>query len=128
MQRIDRIMPYVLPLIVALAALWYYRVNPVSTPFSLICPWKLLTGTQCPACGFQRALFALLHGRLLEALHYNYFFIFSVPYACLAVLVTWYNVHHVFDRLRHFLFHRYTLSVYVVLYMGWWVVRNLYHL
>ena len=40
----------------------------------------MLTGWDCPACGGQRALHSLLHGRVGEALHFNPFLVVSVPY------------------------------------------------
>lgn len=121
-------MPYVFPFVIVGVFILYYLVNPLQSNFPIQCPWHLLTGTQCPACGFQRALYFLLHGNFLEALSYNYFFIFSIPYAFLAIVATWYNYHHVFDRLRAFVYHRLTLQTYIVLYFGWWIIRNLYNI
>ncbi len=124
MDRIDRMMPYVFPLIVGMLIVVYYYVDPVQVRFALPCPWKLLTHTQCPSCGMQRALHAVVHGEILEALRYNYFFVLSIPYAVLAILVSWYNVGHRLDGLKEVVFHRYTLWGYVVAYCLWWVGRN----
>ncbi|MDN5287299.1 MAG: hypothetical protein JWR38_3573 [Mucilaginibacter sp.] len=33
------------------------------------CPFKKLTGIDCPGCGFQRSVIALLKGDLQESLH-----------------------------------------------------------
>lgn len=121
-------MPYAFPLLTVVAATFYYFVDPVLSHLSLPCPWKLLTSTQCPACGFQRALHALLHGEIIKALQYNYFFIVSIPYALLAVLASWYNFGHVFDKLHRFVYHRYILNIYVILFCTWWIVRNVYEI
>ncbi|MCH5182256.1 MAG: DUF2752 domain-containing protein [Prevotellaceae bacterium] len=126
MSRADKIVPYALPLLLVAMCLLYAFVDPVRVRFALPCPWKLLTGMSCPACGFQRALHALLHGHFAEAIGYNYFFIFSIPYAALAVVAAWYNFGHAFDRLRAFIFHRRTLHVYILLYCAWWVLRNIF--
>lgn len=128
MGKVDKMMPYVFPLILVGALILYYLVNPSQTNFPIQCPWRLLTGTQCPACGFQRALYALMHGNPFEALQYNYFFVFSVPYALLAIIATWYNYQHIFDGLRVWVYHRITLKAYVTLYFGWWLVRNIYNI
>lgn len=85
----------------------------------------MLTGTQCPACGFQRAMSALVHGHVGQALSYNYFFILSIPYALIAVLVSWYNFNHRLDGLKRIAFHPTTLKVYVILFFAWWIARNL---
>ncbi|EDM37458.1 hypothetical protein PBAL39_09951 [Pedobacter sp. BAL39] len=37
--------------------------------FFLTCPFKYLTGYDCPGCGFQRSLLALLKGDLQQSLH-----------------------------------------------------------
>lgn len=37
--------------------------------FFLPCPFKYLTGYDCPGCGFQRSFLALLRGNLQESLH-----------------------------------------------------------
>jgi hypothetical protein len=35
------------------------------------CPFKLITGYECPGCGMQRALLDLLHGDIISSLlHY----------------------------------------------------------
>lgn len=124
MTRVDKIMSIVFPLVVLSIITIYYFVNPVMKSFPISCIWKDLTGTQCPACGAQRALHAVTHGNFAEALSYNYFFILSIPYAFLAILVSWYNYNHVFDKLKTYVFHRYALKAYVYLYFGWWILRN----
>lgn len=35
----------------------------------LVCPFKKLTGFDCPGCGFQRSMIALLQGDLSQSLH-----------------------------------------------------------
>lgn len=120
-------MPYALPVFLVLLCVSYYFINPTIKGHPIQCPWHLLTGTQCPACGSQRALHALVHGRWLEALRYNYFFVLSVPYAVIAVLVSWYNFGHRLDGLKRIVFHPITLKAYVILFCAWWIGRNLIH-
>ena len=38
--------------------------------FLLPCPFKHLTGIDCPGCGFQRSVLALLKGNWMESWHY----------------------------------------------------------
>lgn len=40
--------------------------------FGMICPFKILTGFDCPGCGLTRATLALLRGDIKSSLHYNY--------------------------------------------------------
>lgn len=121
-------MPYTFPLLLVGIVIFYYFVNPSMKLFPIKCVWHLLTGTDCPSCGMQRALHALTHGNLKEALNYNYFFVISIPYAALAIIATWYNYNHVFDGLRNFVYHRYTLKTYIVIYFFWWIVRNIFNI
>ncbi|MBQ9555068.1 MAG: DUF2752 domain-containing protein [Muribaculaceae bacterium] len=116
------------PMILISLGIFYYFVNPAVQQFPIQCPWHLLTGTQCPACGTQRALSALAHGHVSQALSYNYFFILSIPYALIAVLVSWYNYGHRLDGLKRIAFHPTVLKTYVVLFFAWWIVRNLLHI
>lgn len=117
-------MPIAFPFILAGMALLYYLVNPFMSGFPLQCIWRVVTHTQCPACGFQRALHLLVQGNVAEALSYNYFFVLSIPFAFAAVLAEWYNYNHKLEFLRRFVHHRYTLRTYVVLYFVWWILRN----
>ena len=121
-------MPYIFPLLVVGIFALYYWVNPLCEKFPLQCPWYILTNTQCPSCGMQRALHALMHGEFSHALSYNYFFVLSIPYALMAVVSTWYNFNHVFDGLKFYVFHRYTLTCYIILYFVWWIIRNIYNI
>lgn len=125
MGKINKIMPYAFPFIVIGLVIVYYLVNPMHPGYTIQCPWYILTGTQCPACGLQRALYSLVHGDFTKALRYNYFFIFSIPYASAAVLTTWYNINHVFDKLKIIIYHQYTLKLYIILYFSWWIIRNI---
>ena len=64
--------------------LWLYAVDPSRSHLYPVCPFHLLTGLECPGCGGLRALHALLHGRLEEALHFNAYLVgFALPLAAL---------------------------------------------
>ena len=101
---------------------WYFFYNPSESVFAPKCPWWLLTGTQCPACGFQRALHALLHGEVLNALAFNYFFIISVPFFILVAIAEIFRERVL--RLYLFVHSRYTLWTYIILFFLWWIMRN----
>jgi len=44
-----------------------------------LCPFKALTGWDCPLCGGLRAVNDLGHGQLAEAAHSNLLFVASIP-------------------------------------------------
>ncbi|HPO14018.1 MAG TPA: DUF2752 domain-containing protein [Candidatus Hydrogenedentes bacterium] len=49
----------------------FYWLDPETHRFFWHCPFHALTGLWCPGCGGQRALHALLHARIAEALSLN---------------------------------------------------------
>ncbi len=103
----------------------YYRFNPVTLHFFPQCPFRLLTGFSCPACGIQRALYAVLHGHWLEACNYNWFFIFSIPYTVLLMVAYVIKHHRPDSRIVAVVEHQSLAIIYVVLFFVWWLLRNI---
>ena len=104
--------------VAVLAAAW--AVDPDACRWAPKCAFKTLTGWQCPGCGISRAAHAAMHGRWGEALGYNWFFLVSIPYlVAVATATLWPGV-----PWRRWAMHRYAAYVYVVLFVAWWVVRN----
>ena len=118
------VQPLLLLVFLLCAAAFWWAVDPVACPVTPQCPFRLLTGWSCPACGLQRAAHALLHGRPLAALHYNFFFLFSVPFAAGACLAAWCPSVRWRGRLARVFFAPWMLWTYVVLFCAWGVVRN----
>jgi len=56
-----------------------YCFPPERYGFYPTCPVYRYLHLYCPGCGSTRALSALLHGRFLEAIHYNPLFVALVP-------------------------------------------------
>jgi hypothetical protein len=61
------------------AALLLYP--PARSSFYPECPIRQYLHFECPGCGATRALAALLHGRLMEALRLNALFVLLLPFA-----------------------------------------------
>ena len=63
-----------------LLALVYLRLfNPSTSGLYPPCPFRLLTGLNCPGCGTLRGLHQLLHGHPLAALGLNPLLILMLP-------------------------------------------------
>lgn len=126
----SRRFPYrlALPLaaIVALAVL--YAVNPVEHALMPKCPFKLLTGLDCPGCGFQRAMHALLHGNIKEAIGYNLFLLFALPYLVALLVERTLPRGNTRRRWQKALESKPMVIFYVVAYVVWFFVRNAFHL
>jgi hypothetical protein len=58
-----------------------YCFNPSQYGFYPVCLFHSSTGLLCPGCGSLRALHQLLHGHLVEALHFNILLISALPLA-----------------------------------------------
>lgn len=90
--------------------------DPCSSPAPK-CFFHTLTGLQCPGCGSQRAIHALLHGRIADAWHFNAALFFALPLAALYIAGP--------KRMRPFLYSRPTLITMILTIIIWWIARNL---
>ena len=90
------------------------------------CPVKLLTGYDCPGCGFQRAFHALLHGNLWEAIHYNLFLLIAIPLLCMWCINSFVIKRSVLPATKRLLvkINKAIVNLYIVCYFTWFVVRN----
>lgn len=65
---------------VSAAALMLWFVPPATSNFYPRCPFFEATGLLCPGCGGTRALAALLHGGVREALKDNALLVLMAPF------------------------------------------------
>src|SRR5271155_4662832 len=61
------------------ASLFVYAVDPSRHAVYPQCLLYNATGIYCAGCGATRAIYALLHGRVIEALHDNALFVAALP-------------------------------------------------
>ncbi|KUH97665.1 hypothetical protein AU190_13355 [Mycolicibacterium acapulense] len=81
------------------------------------CPFKTLTGLDCPACGGLRMTHDLLHGDLAAAVVDNVYLLVGLPLLLTWLLVRW--------RQSKPLMNTPMIVVIVVSALTWTVVRNL---
>ena len=81
----------------------------------LVCPFHLLTGFNCPFCGGQRMVVALLHGQLAEAFWLNPGLAIGAP----LVGAWWLWRHEISSQAA---------LVMVGIAFAWGVVRNIFQL
>lgn len=65
-------------LIVLGAGILYFVFTSV-TKIGIPCPFRFVTGLQCPGCGISRMLIALAHLDFVSAFHYNPFILLTSP-------------------------------------------------
>lgn len=100
-------------------------IAPEGAPF-LRCPFKMMTGLDCPGCGSQRALQALFHGHLSQAWAYNPLTLIGLPivalYLALEAVTHKQNATH---RLYRVLYSTPAILAWLVIIIAWWVFRNI---
>jgi hypothetical protein len=104
---------------VAVGGLGYIGLVDPHQPGSLYpgCPFKMLTGLNCPACGGLRMTHDLLHGDLAAAAADNIFLLVGLPLVAL-----WWVWRRRIDRPA---FPPAALVAVAVAALGWTVLRNL---
>lgn len=108
--------------VTAAVAFLYYEHDP-SSPVAPKCMFRLLTGYDCPGCGSQRALHALLHGRIGEAWGLNPYIFFAVPAGLAFIAVE--AVRKSYPRLHRAVINPLSITAVLVATLAWWVLRNL---
>ncbi len=115
---------YIAAAIVASVLMMLFFLDPSRYVLMPKCPFKLITGWSCPGCGIQRCLHALMHGRWTEALHYNYFLVYSLPYFLTVVYTEWGTKGIRQQRYKRIFEGREAITLYCVLFIVWGIVRN----
>ncbi|WEK19094.1 MAG: DUF2752 domain-containing protein [Candidatus Pedobacter colombiensis] len=111
--------------IVIIISVLYYRYDPEMYSFFPECPFHKYVGLDCPGCGSQRAVHALLHGNILLALNYNVLLVLSLPFLV---------IHFLLKVLSYFMHKDLTWSIWYkpltpkmifVVVLLFWIGRNI---
>lgn len=109
----------------ALASVALHVRNPHREGSWGICPWRELTGTDCPGCGGLRAVNDLTNLRLFDAASSNLAFVAALPLVAVGYLrwvgTAWTGVARRTRQLSPATWSLLVTGTIVV----WWVVRNL---
>jgi hypothetical protein len=100
-------------------ALGYVGLVDPHKPDSIfpVCPFRLLTGWNCPACGALRMTHDVLHGDLAAAITDNVFLLVGIP-----VLAGWILLRH---RRGKSLLPTPAAATVMIAMLAWTVLRNL---
>ncbi len=104
---------------VAVGALTYVGINDPHRPGALfpLCPFKLVTGWNCPACGGLRMAYDLLHANLSAAVVDNIFLLAGIP-----ALLAWLMWRRHTDKPA---MTRAAAVVVISVTIAWTVIRNM---
>ena len=75
-----RVMAMLIWLTIAAAGVYLYIFEPGKSGYFPFCPFRALTGLNCPGCGTTRSLHQLLHGNLTSAFKLNPLLIIALPF------------------------------------------------
>ncbi len=121
-MKLTKRLKYLIAAVTLLVALCVYFYFDPSDHLFPRCPFLVATGYECPGCGSQRAIHALLHGDIVAAWHFNAMLIVFIP-----IIVTLLIAE--FRRTVAPRFYRAVNSSYVIwgsaiLLVAWWILRN----
>ena len=104
----------------------YGLFDPSNASLFPKCPVKSLTSYDCPGCGAQRAVHALLHFQFIEAFKLNALFVLSLPYLLIGFLFN--AVKHPSEKLlawRERLFGHRAIIVVLAVVICFGIGRNI---
>lgn len=101
----------------------YGLYDPSDVKWFPKCPFLLLTGLKCPGCGSQRAVHALLHLDIAEALSYNPLLVLSIPF--LVMLWTAVLCKERYPKFYNRMNSSGTAVGVLVVVIFWWILRNI---
>jgi hypothetical protein len=111
---------------VLVLALLYFFVDARHSGFFPACPLFTLTGLYCPGCGSQRAVSALLHGDIFEAIDYNVMLVVSTPLVLYSAVITVTNIFRDKPLAQKIFYSPLFVRIFLVTVLMFGVLRNIH--
>lgn len=119
-----RILVIGLLLMVLALGVIYWWFDPSEVRWMPRCLWNAVTSMDCPGCGSQRMIHALLHGDLASAWRANPFALCMLP---VIGIMFWLELARGrYPRLYARVFSPVVIRTLVVLVIAWWIFRNVW--
>ena len=118
-----RLMAGTLWVLSAAGAAYLFFFQPGRTGFFPACPFRTLTGLNCPACGTTRGLHQLLHGNFIAAFELNPLMVLMLPILGYALVAYTRSAITGRPMTQLSLSAKYGWLLAVVI-LGFWVFRN----
>jgi len=111
--------------VIVILIIIYSNINPEDSYFFPKCPFKALTGFDCPGCGSQRAVHSLLHFDITSAFRANPLFILSLPYIIIGLLFDIVPLkNEKLQQMRKLLYGRSAICIVFLIVFAYWIFRN----
>ena len=127
MPRINKTLTTVAAIVAAIVVVFivlvYYHGHDPATGASPKCMFKLITGYDCPGCGSQRALHAILNGDVGRAWAFNPFVFFAVPVGLFYIIVE--GCRRRWPRLHAAAIHPVVVSIILIAVIAYSILRNM---
>lgn len=115
-----------LVVVAVVVLLLYLRYDPATSILAPKCPFKLLTGYDCPGCGSQRAIHGLLTGDFAAAWRANPLFVAALPYLLGGFVLERLRLRSVAaERWWSRLYGTGAAIVLLVVIFAFWILRNI---
>ncbi len=124
MIRQDQRYIVVAAILLAITILCIYFYFDPSDNFFPRCPFLSITGYQCPGCGSQRAIHALLHGDIASAWHFNAILLVFIP--VVVVLLVAEIKREKWSRFYAKVNSRLMIWGAAIVILMWWILRNIF--
>jgi hypothetical protein len=111
-------------LVIPIGCAVLYARDPADGGIYPACPFRAITGLDCPGCGTGRALHRVLHGRIDEAFTLNPLATLLLPVLAVALLASVWTAAtgRALPRVR---MPSWTGWAVTALFLAFWVARNL---
>lgn len=110
----------------ALILIGFYFFNPAKVDFYPKCPFKTITGYDCPGCGSQQAIHNLLNIEILEAIKSNLLLVLAIIFSIPFVVINIYkNPDKRILALKKLMYSNTTLLIILIIIIVFWIVRNI---
>lgn len=105
-----------------------YNNNPIENCWTPKCVVLGITGYKCPGCGMQRAVYSLLHGEFIHAIRYNYFAAIWASILVLYAMTLLFHCNRFLTTIKKYISVATLGYTYLITYILWWILRNMYDL
>lgn len=116
---------YIAVITVAIAAviLLYFIYDPAVSVWAPKCVFHAITGYDCPGCGSQRMIHALLHGDIAQAWHANAFLLCASPWLALMAVAACFRTS--MPRLYSAVNSLPAIIITAAAIIAWTILRNI---